>query len=291
MNTMEGKMNDSDLSEEQIDALEKSIEKELNESFRSGKRKRYIRFAMAVLGSIPWVGGFLSATAAFNAELDQGKVNELYRQWLEVHQRKMQNLTLTLIEIMGQVDKLGEAAQERLESESYLTLVRQGFRVWDEAATDEKRRLIQNLLGNAAGTQLTSDDLVRLFIEWIERYHEVHFAVIREIYKQPGITRLQIWKAISSEVTRDDSPEADLYRFLIHDLSTGRIIRQQRQVSPTTGQFVKRPKGRSTSRYMKSAFDDVEPYELTQLGEQFVHYTMSEIVPRIGGETLDADEG
>jgi hypothetical protein len=33
---------------------------------------------------------------------------------------------------------------------------------------------------------------------------------------------------------------------------------------------------------MKSAFDDVEQYELTELGRHFVHYTMNEVVPRIG---------
>ena len=32
---------------------------------------------------------------------------------------------------------------------------------------------------------------------------------------------------------------------------------------------------------MASAFDDEKSYELTELGKQFVHYTMNEIVPRI----------
>lgn len=32
---------------------------------------------------------------------------------------------------------------------------------------------------------------------------------------------------------------------------------------------------------MASAFDDEKQYELTELGKQFVHYTMNEIVPRI----------
>jgi hypothetical protein len=32
---------------------------------------------------------------------------------------------------------------------------------------------------------------------------------------------------------------------------------------------------------MKSAFDDQEPYVLTELGKQFVHYTMSDIVARL----------
>jgi hypothetical protein len=32
---------------------------------------------------------------------------------------------------------------------------------------------------------------------------------------------------------------------------------------------------------MKSAFDDEDRYVLTELGKQFVHYTMSEVVTRI----------
>jgi hypothetical protein len=35
------------------------------------------------------------------------------------------------------------------------------------------------------------------------------------------------------------------------------------------------------SKVMKSAFDDAEPYVLTSLGEQFVHYTMNEVVKRL----------
>jgi hypothetical protein len=32
---------------------------------------------------------------------------------------------------------------------------------------------------------------------------------------------------------------------------------------------------------MKSAFDDEEPYELTELGKKFVHYVFTDIVPKI----------
>jgi len=75
---------------------------------------------------------------------------------------------------------------------------------------------------------------------------------------------------------------------LIHDLSTGHVIRQHREVD-YYGNFVKsQPKKRqpgTASRIMASAFDDDKEYELTELGKQFVHYTMNEIVPRIGGGT------
>jgi len=32
---------------------------------------------------------------------------------------------------------------------------------------------------------------------------------------------------------------------------------------------------------MESGFEDTKPYLLTELGKQFVHYAMTEIVPRI----------
>jgi hypothetical protein len=32
---------------------------------------------------------------------------------------------------------------------------------------------------------------------------------------------------------------------------------------------------------MDSAFEDTKPYVLTELGKQFVHYTMNELVRRI----------
>lgn len=124
-----------------------------------------------------------------------------------------------------------------------------------------------------------------MFIEWIDRYHEIHFKVIREIYSNPAVTRAAIWEAIYGDQPRDDSAEADLFKLLIDDLSTGHVIRQERQTN-AAGQFIAvRRTGhrrRPGSSVLKSPFDDEKPYVLTELGKQFVHYTMDEIVPRIG---------
>jgi hypothetical protein len=104
---------------------------------------------------------------------------------------------------------------------------------------------------------------------------------MREIFKNPGITRRQIWANIHGEFPRDDSSEADLFRLLIGDLSVGRIIRQHRDTN-YSGQFLAKPRSRApSSGTMKSAFDDEEPYELTELGKQFVHYVFSDIIKRI----------
>ena len=102
---------------------------------------------------------------------------------------------MTQYEITARFDALGDQIHERIQSEEYLDLVRRAFRAWDRADTDEKRRYVANLIANASGTSLCSDDVVRLFIDWLDAYHEAHFAVIREIYKKPGCTRHDVWSS------------------------------------------------------------------------------------------------
>ncbi len=250
----------------------------------STKRKVVEKFVLAALGSIPWVGGFISAAASIKVDQRNSEKDNLQIRWLEEHAKKMRNLVGALGDVVGRLDNLGETIDERIQSEEYLSLVRSAFRTWDRAETEDKRKYIANLVANAAGTRLCTDDIIRLFIDWLNLYHEVHFAVMREIYKNPGATRFEIWEALYGTPSREDSAEADLYRLLIRDLSTGGVIRQERDTT-TDGRFLrKRPvRNRKLSGgTMESAFEDSKPYELTELGKQFVHYTMNEVVQRIG---------
>lgn len=207
------------------------------------------KFLSAALGSVPCIGGFLSAAASFKAEEGALRTDSLHAQWLEEHARKLANLRTTLEAIVNRFENLGNAIDDRIQSEEYLQLVRRAFRVWDDAATDEKRKYVGNVLANAAGTRLCSDDVVRLFLDWLNTYHESHFAVVRTIYAKRGITRLEIWDQLYGELPREDSPEADLYRFLIRDLSTGGVVRQDRETN-FAGQFLRkqRPKNRLPPR-------------------------------------------
>lgn len=107
--------------------------------------------------------------------------------------------------------------------------------------------------------------------------------MVAEIYNSDGITRGEIWDRLGKGRPRENSAEADLYKLLFRDLSTGGVVRQHRQTD-YAGNFIKkkRPKrAGSTDPRMKSAFDDEEGYELTALGQQFVHYAMTEITPKI----------
>ncbi len=264
---------------------DEAVRDRLEKAFQTGKWGRYKRLIMAALSSVPWVGGVFAGAASLSGDRDQAQVHELYRQWLEQHEDSVKKLGASLLSITTRLESLAVELDERIQSEEYLSLVRRAFKTWDQAETDEKRRLIQNLLTNAAAVGICSDDVVRLFIEWIDKYHEIHFKVIREIFKNEGSGRGDIWESIHGERVREDSAEADLFKLLIHDLSLGHVIRQHR---PTDrfGNFIKKqfrptPKGQG-SRKMKSAFDNSDLYELTELGKQFVHYTMNEVVPRIG---------
>jgi hypothetical protein len=264
------------------------VRRELDAPLGAERQRKYRRFVLAAMGSIPWVGSFIAAGAAVDAEREQQHVNELQQEWLEEHRGKLNDLKRTLLEILQRLESLGAEIDARVQSEEYLGLVRKAFRVWDQADTDEKRRLIQNLLSNAGGTPLSEDDVVRLFIQWIDYYHEAHFAIMRTIFKRPRCTRSEMWQEVHGREVAENSAEADLFKLLVRDLSTGGVIRQHRETT-SDGQFVRKtpnktPKGYG-SRVMKSAFDDTEEYELTELGRQFVHYTMNEVVPRIGNQS------
>ncbi|MEW8073619.1 MAG: hypothetical protein AB2826_24670 [Candidatus Thiodiazotropha sp.] len=253
----------------------------------SDRWKRYGRLIANAMGAISWVGTILSMGAARSGEKSQEAFNQLYEEWLKVHKEKIGYLIEALDEVAGRLENVPDELGARIESEEYLGLVRRAFRSWDSAETLEKQGYIVNLISNAAATKLCPDDMIRLFNDWLDTYHEVHFKVIREIYQNPGCTRYEIWTSVSGDLPREDSAEADLFKLLIRDLSTGGVIRQNRETT-YDGQFVKQStKGRkrgSGSGTMESAFEDTKPYVLTELGSQFVHYTMNAIVKRLKSE-------
>jgi hypothetical protein len=78
--------------------------------------------------------------------------------------------------------------------------------------------------------------------------------------------------------------EADLFKLLIRDLSMGSVIRQFRETD-YHGNFVKKTRAKTSPSFVsstyKSAFDNQERYELTELGKNFVHYSMNEVVLKV----------
>jgi hypothetical protein len=263
-------------------SIEDKIKKDLELPPGSERDKIFSKMFGAALGSIPWIGGVLSAMTDIHFD-DQSKNNQLYEQWLEEHKIKMQLLGETLFEVAKKLNSFSEEINERIESEDYLKIVRKSFRSWDAADTNEKRELIRKLLTNAGAQTLVADDLIRLFLDWLNLYHEIHFSVIKVIYQNRLSTRGDIWRELNGANVREDSMEADLFKMLIRDLSTGGVIRQARETD-YNGNFITKkraPKNPYQSGTLKSAFDENDQYELTDLGQNFVHYTMTEVVTKI----------
>jgi len=235
-------------------------------------------------GAVPFAGGLLSAAAGTWSEKEQERVNHFFKEWLKMLEDEIKEKEQTILEIMGRLDMHDEKIADRIESKEYQSLLKKTFREWAGAESEDKRAYIRNILSNAAATDITSDDVVRLFIDWIKNYSELHFHVIGAIYNNNGITRGEIWSKLGKPVVREDSADADLYKLLFRDLSTGGVIRQHKETD-YYGNFVpktpsRRPSG-SGPKPITSAFDNEESYELTELGKQFVHYAMTDLPLKI----------
>jgi hypothetical protein len=261
------------VSKEEQAVLEKII---------GGNWKKYTRVTMAALGILPWVGSLLGAAATLSSENDQEDTTKLLFLWIKEHEIKLKELGATLNSIFGRFESFGERINQRIESEEYLGLVRKTFKKWDEAETLEKRDMLRKLITNAGGITVVQDDWVRMFLDWIEQYHELHFSIIAQIHQSPDITRKAMWMNVKVSIPKDNSAEADMFKLLIDDLTRGRVIRQKREVN-SQGQFYKKQRREPRqSDFMESPFDDEDSYVLTELGTGFVQYVMNELTPQIG---------
>ena len=265
-----------------VDEINIPDEKEVPAGVNAAKVSRA---ALQVIGGVvPFAGGVLSAIAGAWSENEQEKVNRFFEHWVRMLQDELKEKEQTIIEIMARLDLQNEAISQRVESKEYQSLVKKTFREWSGAESEVKRTYIRNILANAAASRVSSDDVIRLYIDWINKYSEMHFEVIAAIYNTRGITRRQVWQAIGKGIVREDSADADLYKLIYRDLSTGGIIRQHRETD-YNGNFIpkqssRRPSG-SGPKPAVSAFDHEEQYELTELGQQFIHYAMSDLPLKI----------
>lgn len=260
----------------------------------SGKIAKGGQLGLEVAGGlIPFAGGVLSAAASAWSGNDQERINGFLTHWLQMLRDEILEKEQTILEIAQRLDLQDKKITERMDSKEYQSLLKKAFREWSAAESDNKCEYVRNILANAAATTIVSDDVVKMFLDWLKTYSEFHFQVIGAVYKNKGITRGGVWQQLGRETVREDSADADLYKLLIRDLSMGGIIRQHVERdyygAPIRRQTVSRPKG-SGSKPPVSAFDDNEPYELTELGQQFVHYAMTDLPLRISANSSAAED-
>jgi hypothetical protein len=256
---------------------------ELEELVQASPGAAALKFALQTAsGVVPVLGGALSAATSAWSEKEQARFNNLAMIWFQRLEGDLRAMGTTMAEVMNRLDLEDERVKARVESPEYQALVNKALRNWDSKQSEEKRVLIRNLLSNAAGENITSDDVIAMFINWIEDYNETNFKVIKAIYKDEGLTKAAIWEEIHGERVRDDSAEADLFKYIMNQLSQGYVVRIQRQ-SDSEGRWIRaKTAKRSSGDTLKSPFDDKDPMVLTDLGRQFVHYALEEVVVKLG---------
>lgn len=255
-----------------------------NHKLEGDNKKASSNALEALTDSVPFIGKLIAAGKGHWNEEEQEYATNILKQWFQMLQDELKEKGKTISEIVARLDMHEEETKHRIESPEYQALLKKAFRNWSSIDTEYKRQRIRNILANAAAAQTASDDVVKLFIEWLNLYSDFHFQVIGEIFKHPGITRSEIWDNLGKPEVREDSSDADLFKMLVRDLSVGSVIRQHKETDYHGNFLVKKPKRSrpgQAPRTAKSAFDDIEPYELTELGKQFVHYAMNEIVAKI----------
>jgi len=260
--------------------------RDLNKEFEDLETKSSVKAAQSALeigsGAIPFLGGLVAWLATNWSEQEQDRINEFFLAYLHMLQDEFKEKHKTFGEIVARVDLQDEKINERVKSSEYQRLFKKAFRKWDATESEQKRKIVRNILANAALAQTSSDDVVNLFLDWISLYSEFHFEVVSAIYNENGISRGAIWRKLEKPQVREDSADADLFKLVVRDLSMGSVIRQHREVD-WQGNFVKKSRkpGSRGSSTLKSAFDEEEKYELTELGKQFVHYALNEITQKI----------
>jgi hypothetical protein len=178
----------------------------------ASKIARFSRGAPQIIGgAIPVGGGVLSAIAGAWSEGEQQRINRFFEHWVRMLQDELKEKEKTILEIMARLDLHDDEIAARVESKEYQSLVKKTFREWSGAESETQREYIRNILANAAASRISSDDVVRLNIDWINKYSELHFQVIGAIYNSAGITRAAIWSKIGKGAVREDSADADLY--------------------------------------------------------------------------------
>jgi hypothetical protein len=183
----------------------------------------------AASARMSFADALFAAAAGQWSDNEQSSVMAMLRAWMKMIEDELREKQRTILDIFARLNVHDEEINRRVKSSEYQSLLRKAFRNWSGAESTKKQEYIRNILCNAAATRIVSDDVVSLFIEWLQSYSEFHFAVIGELYHHPGSTRGEIWDNLGRGEVREDSADADLFKLLVRDLSTGGIIRQHRE--------------------------------------------------------------
>src|SRR5262245_35328539 len=78
------------------------------------RQRAFKKFSLAALNAFPWIGGFI--VAAIESRDNPHKVDDILKQWMEHHARKLNDLRETLSQISDRLANFGNEINSRIES-------------------------------------------------------------------------------------------------------------------------------------------------------------------------------
>jgi hypothetical protein len=228
-------------------------------------------------------GGAISGIASVWSESDQENANKLFRECLQQMGDQVTEITGLIFQILQRVPLDDDEVFRRVESPEYQAIIQKAFRDRLAYETADKKEHLRKLLTNAAAPGLLPDELIRIFIDWLRNYNDLHFKVMFILRELKTGTRLDIWEKLDGREVREDSVEADLFGVLIMDLNFGHVINTAYEKDDQGRRYKKERRKGVSSPYLQSRFDDDKELELTELGQRFIHYVMDEVVKKLSG--------
>ena len=180
-------------------------------------------------GAIPFAGGLLFAAAGVWSDTEQARAMETLRAWIKMLEDELQEKQLTILDIIARLDMHDEQINERVKSIEISRFSRRRSGVGRDREHQEAGIYPEDSTNAAAPIRLVSDDVVSpLSIGYRITRSSISPSLASYINAQalPAPKSGTTWVKVRSEKTW---PEADLFKLLVRDLSTGGIIRQHRE--------------------------------------------------------------
>lgn len=150
---------------------------------KSSKVEKVGKFIADVATTAPYVGGLIAAVKGAYQDHQQEKANNFIHNWISMIQDEMKEKQQTIIEIMARIDLQDEQIGQKVSSSEFQSLSKKAFRDWGAAESEDKRVYIRNILSNTAADKSNaySYDVIRMFLDWIKTYSDLHFNVVKII--------------------------------------------------------------------------------------------------------------
>src|SRR5438067_2543077 len=95
---------------------------------------------------------FYRPSRAHGLSTNKIRSNRFIEAWLRMQEDEIREQAQTIAEVIERIDMGDERTAKRVESKEYQPILRKTLREWAGAESEDKRKLLRNILANAAAS-------------------------------------------------------------------------------------------------------------------------------------------